>query len=159
MCLLELRMFKPEGHITFWRTRSGRWCVAQNTLCIFQNVSSSFAPPINRAKADETFWKMRGILCYAPPTATRPPKCYMPFGLEHPRVQVSTLKKSFFRFNFLFGCSVAAHRKGSIGAKHKGRRACLRHAGAYMRCPANAGHFLFLFIYNYISRTFIKPID
>ena len=32
MCLLELRMFKPEGHITFWRTRSGRWCVAQNAL-------------------------------------------------------------------------------------------------------------------------------
>ena len=51
MCLLELRMFKPEGHITFWRTRSGRRCIAQNA-CIFQNVSSTFARFIGEAKGD-----------------------------------------------------------------------------------------------------------
>ena len=52
MCLLELRMFKPEGHITFWRVLSSRQCVAQNTSCVFQNVSSTFARFIGEEKDD-----------------------------------------------------------------------------------------------------------
>ena len=51
------------------------------------------------------FGKCESILCYAPPIAAHSPKCYMPFGLEHPLFEQHKIL-SFFRFNFIIRFSM-----------------------------------------------------